>query len=257
MHIQEQEPLSEHTTLRVGGPAQYLATAHSPEDIERLLRVAHHEQLPTYILGSGSNVLAPDDGVRGMVLQMKTSQVTMRFLDHGKVRLVADAGVTWDELVSISVEQELWGIENLSGIPGTVGAAPIQNIGAYGTEFSDVCLWIEVFDTQTLSLRRLSSEECIFAYRDSVFKHTLGNNYIVTKVAIQLEQNKKPNLDYTDLKNTFPDGHVSSSKEVRETVLSIRSQKFPDMSIFGTAGSFFKNPVISQSHFEELQKEYP
>ena len=207
----------------------------------------------------------------------------------GDVLVVAGAGENWDALVSEAVKRGLWGIENLSGIPGTVGAAPIQNIGAYGTEIKETVKWVEVFDTRTGTFKQLSNADCRFAYRDSIFKKPEGRSFIVTRVALRLKKSGVPNLEYKDLKNyffgethsSFPKGGGESASRrvlnpsppsavlplrkgelltlaaIRAAVLLIRSKKFPDLNQFGTAGSFFKNPIVSKEKFDELKKKYP
>ena len=189
--------------------------------------------------------------------------------------VVAGAGESWDALVAQAVGRGLWGVENLSGIPGTVGAAPIQNIGAYGTEVKNTIEWVEVFDTKTGKSKKFSNEKCEFGYRDSIFKHPEGKSLIVTRVALRLKKSGTPNLEYKDLKNYFGRGEQESRtpppfqggdkrggsfpslEEIRRAVLEIRSKKFPDLREFGTAGSFFKNPVISKEKFDELKKKFP
>ncbi len=179
------------------------------------------------------------------------------------------AGESWDGLVAQAVERGLWGIENLSGVPGSVGAAPIQNIGAYGTEVKEVTLWVEVFDINTGEIKKLTSEECEFGYRDSIFKHAEGKPFVVTRVAFRLRKNGTPNLTYKDLRESFKLEVLSSKEEqerrlkeitiseIRKRVIEIRSNKFPDLKEFGTAGSFFKNPIISTEKFSELKRTYP
>ena len=250
-------PLNAHTTLKVGGPAQYMATVHTLEDIKSVLRIAQHEQLPVSILGGGSNVLVPDSGIAGIVLRIALPGIAFHDVDRDAVEVVAGAGVVWDELVSQTVTEGVWGLENLSGIPGSVGASPIQNIGAYGAELSDVCSWVEVLDMKTMEVITLSKKECLFSYRESIFKQDSGSHYIVTRVGMELHRNGRPNITYKDLAEYFVNTPEPTHAEIRDAVVSIRARKFPDMSQFGTAGSFFKNPIISQKHFLLLQNEYP
>jgi UDP-N-acetylmuramate dehydrogenase len=179
------------------------------------------------------------------------------------VLVTVGAGESWDALVAESVRRGLWGIENLSGIPGTVGAAPIQNIGAYGVELQDVLQWVEALDAKTGKLRCLSNRECFFGYRDSIFKTPKGKDLIITRVALRLSKNGKPHLEYKDLREKFPIPNSQfpiqnlTPTDIRKAVLEIRSRKFPDLREYGTAGSFFKNPIISQRQFDTLKKRYP
>lgn len=178
MYIEEQALLSRHTTLGVGGPARYLAAARSVSELGNIFNIARHEQLPVSILGGGSNVFAPDFGISGLVIKIQIPGVSVIPINKKISEVVVGAGVSWDSLVEYTVKKGLWGIENMSGIPGTVGAAPIQNIGAYGSELGDVCAWVEVFDMQTLKTYKLSSYECSFSYRDSIFKHEIGRAHV-------------------------------------------------------------------------------
>ncbi len=177
--------------------------------------------------------------------------------------VVAGAGEKWDALAAEAVRRGLWGIENLSGIPGTVGAAPIQNIGAYGTELAEVLEWVEVFDMQSGAVKKLSNADCFFGYRNSIFKCLDGKAYVVTRVALRLSRDGAPNLEYKDLRERFMISDLGFRKEkftptdVRRAVLEIRSKKFPDLAVYGTAGSFFKNPIIPKEKYDELKKKFP
>lgn len=266
IRIQENVSLRDLTTLKIGGTARYFCSAATVESLSQAVSFAHEKKLPCLILGGGSNVLVSDGVVNAVVIQNNLRGVTWK--DGGKnVVVCAGAGENWDRLVEQAVKRNLWGIENLSGIPGTVGAAPIQNIGAYGAEIRDVLEWVEVFDSASGETREMSNEECLFGYRDSIFKHREGKSLIVTRVALRLSANGRPTLTYKDMQDRFAasarNGSTSSSVEpltlsaIRRAVLEIRSKKFPDLATHGTAGSFFKNPIISKKQFDELKKKYP
>jgi UDP-N-acetylmuramate dehydrogenase len=274
MRIQEYVPLKNLTTLKVGGVARYLTLISSLRELRQALAFAREKNLPFVILGGGSNVLVADEGCAGLVIKNEIqgiewseappSATTLRKgEEEGSVRVIAGAGESWDALVAASVEQGLWGVENLSGIPGTAGAAPVQNIGAYGTELADVLEWVETLDSETGEVRTLTKDACGLSYRESFFKTPKGKSCIITRVALRLTKNGTPNLEYKDLALKF---QVPSSKfqveapalaGIREAVLEIRAGKFPDLAKFGTAGSFFKNPIISQAQFDELKKRFP
>jgi UDP-N-acetylmuramate dehydrogenase len=177
--------------------------------------------------------------------------------DHGKVLVTAWAGENWDELVAETIDWNVWGLENLSGIPGTVGAAPVQNIGAYGTEVMDLIASVRTMDSTNGSIKVFSNEECKFSYRESFFKTEEGKKYIITAVSFNLFQTPKPNLSYKDLRETFKDNLAPSLSDIREAVIEIRKGKFPELSQVGTAGSFWKNPIIPEEHFKQLQSKYP
>ena len=171
----------------------------------------------------------------------------------------AGAGVVWDDLVRFCVEREFYGIENLSLIPGTVGAAPIQNIGAYGTEIADTLSEVEYFDFEKYEKFVIRKEDCNLGYRDSIFKNKLKNKIIVTSVILKLSTKKNLNLGYRALQNEFPERYPEniSIYEVREKIIKIRESKLPSTDKFGNAGSFFKNPEISEKEFNKLQHKFP
>jgi UDP-N-acetylmuramate dehydrogenase len=250
-------PLSELTTMKVGGPASFLVDIDKTDEIGEAIDFARRNQLPIFVLGGGSNVIAADGGFPGVVLRMRTAEIEWREEEDGTSLLIADAGVEWDELVSRCVERGVSGMENLSGIPGSVGASPVQNIGAYGKEVKDFIRWVETFDMRTGELVILNASQCAFAYRESVFKHR--TELIVTRVAFELRFDSKVDIRYKDLAEAFA-GHGDASptaKEMRDAVLAVRAKKFPDLNRFGTAGSFFKNPIISNAKAEELRSVYP
>jgi len=257
MKIEKNTPLAPFTTFGIGGKARFFCRARTIEELQEALLFAHKSKVPFLILGGGSNVLISDKGFPGLVIKIEILE--MEFVERGKkVEVVAGAGESWDELVRMCVERGIGGLENLSGIPGTVGAAPIQNIGAYGVEFADSAKWVEVFDTKKQSIRTLSRRECRFGYRDSVFKQD-GPSLVVTRVALEFPENASPNLSYTDVKEYFQKqkNKHPDIKAVRDAILEIRSRKFPDLEVVGTAGSFFKNPVVSNAKYKSLWRKYP
>jgi len=253
MEVLENVPLTEHTTLRLGGLARFFVSVSSIEELRDAITFAKEKTLPIYILGGGSNVLFSDDGWKGLVIHIALVGREYDEDSKGDARIVACAGEIWDQLVEETVSLGLWGMENLSRIPGTVGAAPVQNIGAYGAEVKNIIDWVEVLDIHTGDLHILSVEECAFGYRDSVFKHRGGRDYIVTRVAFRLSTYPQPNIQYKDLREHFRDRTDVSVKEVRAVINEIREAKFPSLSKVGTAGSFFKNPVIGKVLQNEIE----
>ena len=168
----------------------------------------------------------------------------------------AEAGVEWDDLVAWSVERDLWGMENLSLIPGTVGAAPVQNIGAYGAEAKDVIERVHYFDVEDRKHHTLGNAECHFAYRESVFKHQLKGRAIITSVEFRLLKSSQPSLGYGDLAKEVEARGGATLKNIREAVCAIRQSKLPDTAVLGNAGSFFKNPIVNKEISESLKGEY-
>lgn len=250
----EHVPLSTLTTLRVGGPARVVIPISTYQDIPEAIAYIQEQHLPFYVLGEGSNVLPHDTGYEGAILLMRIPGIT--YEDRGEQVLVrAGAGVLWDMLVEEVARQGLWGFENLAGIPGTVGATPVQNIGAYGADIAQTLHSVEVYDTITHTPQTLNVSQCELGYRDSRFKHE--PNLIITACTFALSKNGTPHITYGDLLRAQESGSEMNTPEaIGKTVRSIREGKFPDRRIHGTAGSFFKNPVISAQTYAELQQKY-
>ena len=257
MKLEENISLSEHTTFKLGGIARYFFQVRNIDEAREALGFARRNRLPFFVLGGGSNLLVSDAGFQGVVIKNELSGISFKE-EPGGVFATAGAGENWDNFVSECVNRGLYGLENLSGIPGTVGAAPVQNIGAYGAEAKDSIVSVEVLDAKTGSVRNFSAAECTFAYRDSFFKTAEGKSYIITSVTFRLKENGTLNLGYKDLKNYFGAAKAAPTlSDVRKAVLEIRGKKFPDLKTTGTAGSFFKNPIIPQAQFDELKKRFP
>lgn len=276
MIIKEKVSLAPYTTFRIGGPARFCGSVTTEDELVEACAFAREKGLLIFILGGGSNVLINDRGYDGLVIKMEIEGITEVTSDkaqvesgkkesdgagvasEGGVVISVGAGVQWDTLVEYAVERGLYGLENLSAIPGTVGAAPVQNIGAYGAEVSDTILLVRAFDTQTSTFVELTNAECNFSYRDSIFKKEKGR-YVITRVDFALQKGGSVNIAYKDVKEYFAKKNVSapSLSKVREAIIDIRWGKLPDWKLWGTAGSFFKNPIIGADTFTELAKKYP
>ncbi len=257
MQIHEHVPLSSLTTLKVGGNARFVAVCATEEELITALAHAREGGLPWYVIGGGSNILARDEGYDGVIIQPLFPELSFgEVTNSGDCLVIAGAGVVWDTLVDESVARGLWGLENLAAIPGLVGGAPVQNIGAYGADVSDTLLYVEALDTKTNSVFRLTKTECNFGYRDSRFKH--DPSLIILHAAFLLSKNGEPKTDYPDLARARHEGAVlTTPTAIAESVRGIRAHKFPDLSVSGTAGSFFKNPIISTKEYADLQAIYP
>ena len=245
------------TTFKIGGPARYFCEAGSIEDIREGVAFARSRNLPLFVLGGGSNILVSDRGYSGLVMRITDSTLTWEEKEN-MYTLTAGAGVSWDTLVGCVVSHDVSGIENLSAIPGTVGGAVVQNIGAYGSEVKDCVLSVEVYDPSENCVRTLTRRECNFAYRTSIFKEE-GKKFIIMRVQFCFQKEKKINISYKDLithfelkKNIHP-----TLTEIRDAVTDIRSKKFPDLSRYGTAGSYFKNPIVSNVVANNFLLRYP
>jgi UDP-N-acetylmuramate dehydrogenase len=255
MNIDENVSLKNLTTMKTGGDARYFCIARNKEDVKQAVGFAKNKKIPFFVLGGGSNIVMGDGGFEGLVI--KNAIRGLNFEDRGGfVRVKAGAGEHWDNFVSEVVAEGLWGLENLSGIPGTVGASPVQNIGAYGTEVSKTIDSVEIFDPVTMGCRLLSKEQCRFGYRDSIFKRPEGREYIVMNVFFNLVTTGEPSIEYKDLKEYFKD-KKPNLVELRNAVLKIRSGKFPPLNEYGTAGSFFKNPIIGLSQASLFKEKFP
>lgn len=254
MKIEEQVPLRTLTSLRVGGEARYVYTCESIEEVKEAVAFAKENNLPWYVLGGGTNVLARDEGYRGVIIRPDIRGITFTEEDD-QVLVEVGAGEVWDTFVDEVGRCGLWGIENLAGIPGTVGASPVQNIGAYGTELKDIFHFAKVCNAETGAVERLEKDACAFAYRDSIFKH--NKNLIVLSVAFLLRKDGTPQLSYKDLAKAKESGEdLSTPSKVAHVVRAIRAKKFPDTQTHGTAGSFFKNPIITTALYDTLTAKY-
>ncbi len=247
--------LAPRTTLSVGGEAEYFAQVTTVEELREVLVWAKREKFPWRVLAGGTNVLIPDVGLPG--LTVCPSFLGASYEGNEETLVTVGAGVILDTLVSELVEKKIWGLENLSSIPGTVGAVPIQNVGAYGVEAKDIVHSVTVFNIETDTIEELSNDACVFGYRDSIFKHEGGKHYIITAVTFRVSSQPRPQISYRDLATFFKTNSSPSIAEIRDAVIQIRGKKFPDWNVVGTAGSFFKNPIIARDLFEGLRMKYP
>lgn len=256
MEFKEHVSLKTLTTLKVGGEARYFVVVKTIEDVEQALLFAREKQVAWFVLGGGSNVLFPDTSYPGLIIKVELKGIEeIKKTDQVWVR--ASAGEVWDDLVAYSVERGWYGLENLSFIPGFVGGAPIQNIGAYGVEVGSLIREVTAWDAQEGKVVRLSKTDCAFGYRDSIFKTKLGKRYVVLDVQFELVCSGLPNLSYRDVAEYFKEKNTPTLSEVRSAIGSIRARKFPDLRNYGTAGSFFKNPIVAEAVAEKLLSRYP
>ena len=253
----ENVPLAPMTTLGVGGAARYFCQAHSERDLREATVFAREREVPIFIMGGGSNLVVSDAGFAGLVLKVALLGIKQRSLGAGRVQFDVAAGEDWDAFVSGTVQSRFAGLECLSGIPGTVGGTPIQNVGAYGQEVRDTIGEVRALHVASLENVVLSNADCQFAYRSSRFNTTDRGEFIVTGVSFGLVHGGKPKLAYADLRSHFADGTAEPTlAETREAVLEIRRRKamviVPGDEDSRSAGSFFKNPVMSEQQYVEL-----
>ncbi|MEX0649244.1 MAG: UDP-N-acetylmuramate dehydrogenase [Balneolaceae bacterium] len=257
--MQKNKDLSRMNTLGIRAVASSYVDLQNSSQLVHLKNEGFFENHSPLILGGGSNILLKNNP-QNPVLKISIPGIEIKKEFNGDVLVKTAAGVTWHDLVTWTVENNLGGIENLALIPGTVGAAPIQNIGAYGVELNQVFETLTAFDIATGTFKTFAQSECAFAYRDSIFKRELKNKVIVTDVTLRLSRPPHPITDsYYALQDYFREQSITSPsiKDVYDAVIYIRKSKLPDPAFLGNAGSFFKNPFINQSVLTELQEEYP
>ena len=250
LNIRENVILAPLTTLEVGGPARYFVRCETENDVVDAFDLARDKNIPVFVLGGGSNIVVSDGGFDGLVVQIALMSIS---IDGASV--IAAAGENWDSLVAQCVEKNLAGIECLSGIPGTVGGTPIQNVGAYGQEVSETIVMVRCYDRTTNSIIELSCADCGFAYRTSIFNTTERDRYVVLSVTYSLIENGPPKIVYKDLIEHFA-GQKPTLAETRDAVRSIRRSKSmvieSDDENRRSVGSFFKNPVVDREKFEQI-----
>ncbi len=252
MLVREQVPLAPLTTFGFGGPARWLAEAESEDALVEAVSFGRERGLPLFVLGGGSNVLASDEGFPGLVLR-----IGLRGIEQDANRFRVAAGEDWDAFVSKAVAAGFGGIECLAGIPGTVGGTPVQNVGAYGQEVSDTIVAVRVLDLKSLAFSELPAAACGFSYRRSIFNSSQQQRFIVTRVEYRLRTGAFPVISYPDLRKRF-EGRPQppSLEEAAAAVREIRHGKgmliVPGETDCRSAGSFFKNPVVAESRYEEV-----
>lgn len=250
--------LKPHNTFGLDVMAAYVASISDLRDLEQLRKSGVWQSERRVVLGGGSNCLFMDDYFEGLVILMNNKGVSVQDLGNGQVCVSAAAGEDWTAFVQRMVAAGFSGVENLSMIPGKVGAAPIQNIGAYGVELKDVFHKLHAFDTQTGQLVDFESKDCEFAYRSSIFKTTFKGRFIILSVDFILQTTYQPNLNYGAIRLELEHMGVviPGIQDVSTAISNIRRSKLPDPMQIGNAGSFFKNPVVHELVFHDLQREF-
>lgn len=256
MNPYQNVPLAPRTTLHVGGPARAFVRAESEDALIVALRAADESNRPVWILGGGSNVLIADEGLPGTVIEIATEGIEIA-TSRSRAQLTARAGEQWDDVVRNAVERDLAGVECLSGIPGRVGATPIQNVGAYGQEVAQTIRSVDVWDRVEARRRRLSPDECEFAYRDSRFKRD-PDRFVVLAVELDLVVGGAASVRYGQLRDALADDPAPSLARVREAVLKLRRSKSmvydPSDDNHRSAGSFFTNPVVDTTTADDVAR---
>ena len=258
MDVMTNISLKQYTTMKLGGETRYMATADSADDVVSLYRNARKENLPIFVLGGGSNVITHDEVFEGIVLlnKIKGFEVISETDETTDVKI--GAGGVWDEVVEKAIGLGLQGIEAMSGIPGTAGAAPVQNVGAYGQEIADTLISLEAYDSKTDTIVTISADECDFSYRNSIFRDKEKGRYCILNITLRLNKAEPKPPYYASLQKYIDDNDIRevNLSVIRVAVLNIRSEKLPDPAELPSAGSFFKNALVEKWKLEELQKEY-
>jgi UDP-N-acetylmuramate dehydrogenase len=259
MNIQTNIPLKQYTTMRLGGPAQFFTEVHTKEELQLAYKDAQSKGLPVFILGGGSNIVAHDEGYAGMIIHMCIPGFAIVADEEIATTITVGAGENWDETVRKSVEMGLTGISAMSAIPGTVGATPVQNVGAYGQEIADTLISLTAYDTYTDTFVTLSNDDCEFSYRDSIFRGRASGRYIITDVTLKLYKLPAQPPFYDSLQNYLTAHNITeyTTQAIRDAVIAIRSEKLPNPEILANTGSFFKNAIVDEWLVKELQQTYP
>jgi UDP-N-acetylmuramate dehydrogenase len=257
--IKQNVSLSSYSTMRLGGGARFMAEAKNTRDVQEAWNWARSQQVPVIMVGRGSNIVWRDEGFGGLLLVNKIMGREVIADDSHSTTLKIASGENWDKTVDWAVGKKLSGIEYMSLIPGTAGAAPVQNIGAYGGELSFTLLELEAFDTQFNAFVKLQNHECGFSYRSSRFKTNDRGRFFITSITITLRKSPPVPPFYETLQAYLDQRGINkySSKAIREAVIDIRRSKLPDPEKVSNNGSFFTNPIIESAKFTQLQAAYP
>ena len=251
--------LQPYNSFGFNATAKYFVEINDAKELDRLFKTPEYQKEKHLILGGGNNILLTQEVFDGLVIKMNNKGIKSVADEGNKVVVRAQAGEDWTDFVKFTVSKGWYGLENLAHIPGKVGAAPVQNIGAYGKELKNSFLQCEAIEISTGKKRIFTKNECHFGYRESIFKSELKGQFIITSVDFLLKKNAPLHLDYGNIKAYLEQNGIESPtvKQLHDAICAIRDAKLPDVKQIGSAGSFFKNPVVEKSKFEALQKEFP
>lgn len=259
MDVHTNIPLKNYTTMRFGGPARFMTDVHTAEEVAEVCKNAVSKNIPLFILGGGSNVLARDEGFNGLVIRNRIPGYEIIADDPAGTTIKVGAGEIWDDVVRRTVESNLSGIEALSAIPGTAGAAPVQNIGAYGQEVAETLVSLEAYDISSGRQVTLQNADCNFSYRNSIFRSTATGRYVITSITLRLSKNAPKPPFYKAVEEYFTANGITffTPQSIRDAVIAIRRDKLPDPAERPNTGSFFKNAIIEDWQLADLKKSYP
>jgi UDP-N-acetylmuramate dehydrogenase len=260
MNIRHNVRLADYSTMRLGGPADYLADISSTSELIEAMDWAQAQDVPTMMIGGGSNIIWRDEGYRGLILICKFRGFTIAPADTTTHQLVTiGSGEPWDEVVARTVQAGLTGIEALSLIPGTAGGTPVQNVGAYGQEIAQTLVSVEAYNAQAKAMVTIAAADCGFGYRTSRFKTTDKGRFFIASITLKLTKGNPQPPFYGALESYFTAHNISefTPQTVREAVIAIRSSKLPDPRTVANNGSFFANPVVSAEKYAQLEADFP
>jgi UDP-N-acetylmuramate dehydrogenase len=258
MQYLENIPLSTLTTMRLGGLARYVVEITATEDLKQAIQFAENRGLPWFVLGGGSNVVALGD-YRGLIILNRITAFKKLSEDSDTATYQIGAGEVWDSVVERLVQAGLSGVEAMSGIPGFAGSTPIQNVGAYGQEIADTLVELSAFDSSSQCLVSLSPEDCVFTYRNSIFKDPETRHHVIVSITLRLNKIPMRPPFYPSLQQYLTDHQLTdySPAQIRAAVQAIRAERLPDLNHIASAGSFFKNPIVHASVANDLLRRFP
>ena len=259
MDIHTNIPLKNYTTMRLGGNARFMTEVHTLDEVATICTNAASQQLPLFVLGGGSNIIVHDEGFDGIIVRNRIPGFEVINDTASETTIKIGAGENWDDAVRRTVEMNLSGIEAMSAIPGTAGAAPVQNVGAYGQEIADTLISLEAYDTQESQHVTLQAADCEFSYRHSIFRGRAAGRYIITSITIKLYKSAPQPPFYAAVQAYFDANNITlfTPQIVRDAVIAIRKDKLPDPTVTPNTGSFFKNAIIEGWQMDELRTQYP
>lgn len=255
MEIHTNIPLKNFLTMKIGGNARFMTEAHTPQEVAEIYHNAKKQSLPIFILGGGSNIIATDKGFDGIIVRIRIPGFEVIAEDDGYTTIKIGAGEDWDSVVKRTVDMHLSGIEAMSLIPGTAGAAPVQNMGAYGQEIADTLQSLEAYDSGTDSFVTLQSADCQFSYRDSIFRSKSKGRYVITSITLKLSKGQPQPPFYESLQKYLDEKSIKIFTQdiIRNAVIELRKNKLPDPKDMPSSGSFFKNAIVEQWQLDSLK----
>jgi UDP-N-acetylmuramate dehydrogenase len=258
MNVLQNVSLKDYSTMRLGGTAAYLVEANNKQEVQEAVVWADANNLPAIMVGSGSNIVWKDEGFPGLIIVCKLIGIEERQEDDENYYLTAAAGETWDNVVAQTAAKGLTGVEALSLIPGTAGATPVQNVGAYGQEIAQTLVTVEAYDRQTKQMVLLQNADCGFGYRTSRFKTTDHGRFFIKSLTLHLLKGNPQPPFYRSVQQYFEEHHIvdPTPQVLRDSVIAIRQAKLPDPAQVANNGSFFANPIIDNTHLQQLETKF-